>query len=86
MINADAVFGDPSRPRAYGRRWAPRARSRAAWRRASCTGVLPQRNLLKALILPEHVGNAVVFLASNQTPTTGATIPVYGGVLEAFPR
>jgi NAD(P)-dependent dehydrogenase (short-subunit alcohol dehydrogenase family) len=64
----------------------PRAREVARPGAGRAAGVLPQRNLLKALILPEHVGNAVVFLASNQTPTTGATIPVYGGVLEAFPR
>ena len=45
-----------------------------------------QRNLLKAAVTPEHVGNAVVFFASNLTPTTGATLPVDGGVAEAFPR
>jgi hypothetical protein len=27
-----------------------------------------------------------VFFATNQTPTTGATLPVDGGVPEAFPR
>jgi len=45
-----------------------------------------ERNLLKARITPDHVGNAVVFFATNQTPTTGATLPVDGGVAEAFPR
>ena len=45
-----------------------------------------QRNLLKATVTAEHVGNAVVFFATNQTPTTGATLPVDGGVAEAFPR
>ena len=45
-----------------------------------------QRNLLKARVTPEHVGNAVVFFASNLTPTTGATLPVDGGVPDAFPR
>ena len=44
------------------------------------------RNLLKARVLGHHVGNAVVFFASNQTPTTGATLPVDGGLSEAFPR
>jgi enoyl-[acyl-carrier-protein] reductase (NADH) len=41
---------------------------------------------LKAIVTPEHVGNAVVFFASNLTPTTGATLPVDGGVADAFPR
>ena len=86
MINADAVFGDAGRPSGLWQEVGPaRAKSR---------GLDPnelqefyrQRNLLKALVLPEHVGNAVVFLATNQTPTTGATLPVDGGVLEAFPR
>ena len=45
-----------------------------------------QRNLLKAEVLADHVGNAVVFFASEQTPTTGATLPVDGGIAAAFPR
>jgi hypothetical protein len=32
------------------------------------------------------VGHAVVFFASELTPTTGATLPVDGGIPEAFPR
>jgi enoyl-[acyl-carrier-protein] reductase (NADH) len=45
-----------------------------------------QRSLLKARVLAEHVGNAVVFFASELTPTTGATLPVDGGNPSAFPR
>jgi rhamnose utilization protein RhaD (predicted bifunctional aldolase and dehydrogenase)/NAD(P)-dependent dehydrogenase (short-subunit alcohol dehydrogenase family) len=44
------------------------------------------RNLLKARVLAEHVGNAVVFFATEQTPTTGAALPVDGGIPAAFPR
>jgi hypothetical protein len=32
------------------------------------------------------VGNAVVFFATDQTPTTGAALPVDGGIPAAFPR
>jgi rhamnose utilization protein RhaD (predicted bifunctional aldolase and dehydrogenase)/NAD(P)-dependent dehydrogenase (short-subunit alcohol dehydrogenase family) len=86
MINADAVFGDASRPSGLWQEVGPaRARSRGL-DPAELQEFYRQRNLLKALVTPEHVGNAVVFLASNQTPTTGATLPVDGGVLEAFPR
>jgi NAD(P)-dependent dehydrogenase (short-subunit alcohol dehydrogenase family) len=86
MINADAVFGDPKRPSGLWREVGPaRARSRGLDPNA-----LPEyyrnRNLLKAIVTPEHVGNAVVFFASNLTPTTGATLPVDGGVADAFPR
>ena len=45
-----------------------------------------QRNLLHATVTGEHVGNAVVFFASGLTPTTGAVLPVDGGVETAFPR
>jgi NAD(P)-dependent dehydrogenase (short-subunit alcohol dehydrogenase family) len=45
-----------------------------------------QRNLLKARVTAEHVARAVVFFVTRQTPTTGATIPVDGGLPEASPR
>jgi len=44
------------------------------------------RNLLKARITGRHVANAVLFLATRQTPTTGITIPVDGGLPDATPR
>jgi rhamnose utilization protein RhaD (predicted bifunctional aldolase and dehydrogenase)/NAD(P)-dependent dehydrogenase (short-subunit alcohol dehydrogenase family) len=44
------------------------------------------RNLLKAKITAEHVARAVVFFATRQTPTTGATLPVDGGLPDATPR
>ncbi len=44
------------------------------------------RNLLKTSISGTHVANAVLFFLSRQTPTTGATIPVDGGLPAATPR
>jgi NAD(P)-dependent dehydrogenase (short-subunit alcohol dehydrogenase family) len=44
------------------------------------------RNLLKAKITGRHVSNAVLFFATRQTPTTGVTIPVDGGLPDATPR
>jgi len=44
------------------------------------------RNLLKATVTGRHVGNAVLFFVTRQTPTTGATIPVDGGLPDATPR
>ena len=44
------------------------------------------RNLLKAAVTGRHVANAVLFFLSRQTPTTGATIPVDGGLADATPR
>ena len=46
-----------------------------------------QRNLLKTQVLAEDVAEMVLFLASARSAkTTGAMIPVDGGVREAFPR
>jgi NAD(P)-dependent dehydrogenase (short-subunit alcohol dehydrogenase family) len=44
------------------------------------------RNLLKAAVTGRHVANAVMFFITRQTPTTGATIPVDGGLPDATPR
>jgi NAD(P)-dependent dehydrogenase (short-subunit alcohol dehydrogenase family) len=44
------------------------------------------RNLLKVRVTAEHVANAVLFFAARETPTTGACLPVDGGLPEATPR
>ena len=44
------------------------------------------RNLLKAKVTGRHVANAVLFFVTRQSPTTGATIPVDGGLPDATPR
>jgi NAD(P)-dependent dehydrogenase (short-subunit alcohol dehydrogenase family) len=86
MINADAVFGDARRPSGLWQEVGPaRARSRGL-DPSELQDYYRQRNLLRATVTGDHVGNAVVFFASNLTPTTGATLPVDGGVPDAFPR
>lgn len=86
MINADAIFGDTDTPSGL---WATVGPERArSW--ALSEGDLPEyyrgRNLLKARVHGRHVGRAVVFFASHATPTTGATLPIDGGIVDAFPR
>ena len=44
------------------------------------------RNLLKVAVTGRDVANAVLFFLTRQTPTTGATIPVDGGLPAATPR
>ena len=44
------------------------------------------RNLLKISVTGRHVSNAVLFFVTHQTPTTGVTIPVDGGLPDATPR
>lgn len=46
-----------------------------------------KRNLLQVRVEPEDVAEAVLFLASPRSAkTTGAVLPVDGGLREAFPR
>ncbi|MFY9330000.1 MAG: bifunctional aldolase/short-chain dehydrogenase [Georgfuchsia sp.] len=86
MINPDAIFAEENIESGL---WATVGPDRAQ-SRGMKLDELPEyyrnRNLLRVRVRARHVGNAVVFLASNQTPTTGASIPVDGGVVEAFPR
>ena len=86
MVNPDAIFGDEE---VSSKLWDLVGEERMKSRGLDFEGLKEyyrQRNLLKARVLAEHVGNAVVFFATDQTPTTGATLPVDGGIPAAFPR
>ena len=86
MIAPDAIFGDAATPSGLWQTVGPdRAKSRNL-PPAELPGFYRDRTLLKAAVTGRHVGNAVVFFAGNQTPTTGATLPVDAGLPEAFPR
>jgi rhamnulose-1-phosphate aldolase/alcohol dehydrogenase len=86
MINADAVFGEPENPSGLWRDVGPaRARARGL-PEAELEGFYRKRSLLQRRVTAADVGRAVVFFASEQTPTTGAALPVDGGIPEAFPR
>ena len=86
MINADAIFDDHGVSSGL---WDVVGPDRMRSRNLDPEGLKEyyrERNLLKAEVLADHVGNAVVFFASSLTPTTGTTLPVDGGVAPAFPR
>ena len=86
MINPDAVFGDS---RISSKLWDLIGPDRMKSRGLDAEGLQEYyrtRNLLKQRVLAKHVGNAVVFFAGEQIPTTGATLPVDGGIPAAFPR
>ena len=86
MINADAIFDDSGVSSGL---WDVVGPERMRSRNLDPEGLKDyyrQRNLLKTTVHADHVGNAVVFFASEQTPTTGATLPVDGGIMAAFPR
>ncbi len=86
MINADGIFDDHGISSGL---WDVVGPDRMRSRNLDPEGLKAyyrDRNLLKTEVLADHVGNAVVFFASGLTPTTGATLPVDGGVAGAFPR
>jgi rhamnose utilization protein RhaD (predicted bifunctional aldolase and dehydrogenase)/NAD(P)-dependent dehydrogenase (short-subunit alcohol dehydrogenase family) len=86
MVAPDAVFSNGARKSGLWTEIGPE--------RMNARGLSPEgleeyyrnRNLLKARVTARHVANAVLFFVTRQTPTTGATIPVDGGLPDATPR
>lgn len=86
MVSPDAVFGEGERKSGL---WAEVGPSRMRARGLDEKGLeeyYRDRNLLKARVTASHVANAVLFFATRRTPTTGATIPVDGGLPDSTPR
>jgi NAD(P)-dependent dehydrogenase (short-subunit alcohol dehydrogenase family)/ribulose-5-phosphate 4-epimerase/fuculose-1-phosphate aldolase len=86
MINADAIFGSAENPSGLWQSVGPARAKARGLDPAQLEEFYRSRNLLKVRVTAEQVGRAVVFFASQQTPTTGAVLPVDGGLPEAFPR
>jgi len=86
MVAPDAVFSDGCRKSGLWQEVGPARMKARGLDEAGLEEYYRSRNLLKARVTAEHVANAVLFFASRQTPTTGATIPVDGGLPDATPR
>lgn len=86
MVAPDAIFSHGGRRSGL---WAEVGPERMRARGLDEEGLedyYRNRNLLKAKVTARHVANAVLFFATRQTPTTGATLPVDGGLPDATPR
>ena len=86
MVAPDAVFANAERPSGL---WAEVGPGRMKARGLDAEGLeayYQDRNLLKAKITAGHVARAVCFFLERPTPTTGATLPVDGGLPDATPR
>jgi NAD(P)-dependent dehydrogenase (short-subunit alcohol dehydrogenase family) len=86
MVAPDAVFSDGDLKSGL---WAEVGPDRMKARGLDEEGLeeyYRSRNLLKARVTARHVANAVLFFVTHQTPTTGATIPVDGGLPDSTPR
>ncbi|RIK95869.1 MAG: bifunctional aldolase/short-chain dehydrogenase [Proteobacteria bacterium] len=86
MVAPDAVFSDGARKSGLWQEVGPERMKARGLDERGLEEYYRERNLLKARVTAEHVANAVIFLATRQTPTTGATIPVDGGLPDATPR
>jgi NAD(P)-dependent dehydrogenase (short-subunit alcohol dehydrogenase family) len=86
MVAPDAVFSEGRRKSGLWQTVGPdRARARGL-NPDALEEFYRNRNLLKSRVTASHVAKAVLFFATHQTPTTGATIPVDGGLPDATPR
>jgi NAD(P)-dependent dehydrogenase (short-subunit alcohol dehydrogenase family) len=86
MVAPDAVFSHGQRKSGL---WAAVGPARMQARGLDEEGLeeyYRARNLLKVRVSAGDVARAVLFFATRQTPTTGATIPVDGGLPDSTPR
>ncbi len=86
MVAPDAVFSDGARKSGLWQEVGPGRMKARGLDEQGLEEYYRNRNLLKARVTADHVANAVLFFVTRQTPTTGATIPVDGGLPDAAPR
>jgi len=86
MVAPDAVFGEGKYKSGLWEEIGPDRMKARGLDEDGLQEYYQSRNLLKAKVTERHVSNAVLFFATRQTPTTGTTIPVDGGLPDATPR
>jgi NAD(P)-dependent dehydrogenase (short-subunit alcohol dehydrogenase family) len=86
MVAPDAVFSDGARKSGLWQEVGPGRMKARGLDEKGLEEFYQNRNLLKARVTADHVANAVLFFATRSTPTTGATLPVDGGLPDATPR
>ncbi len=86
MVAPDAVFSEGKYKSGLWEQIGPDRMKARGLNEKELQDYYRNRNLLKARVTGRHVSNAVLFFATRQTPTTGATIPVDGGLPDATPR
>jgi NAD(P)-dependent dehydrogenase (short-subunit alcohol dehydrogenase family) len=86
MVAPDAVFSDGARRSGLWQEVGPGRMQARGLDAQGLEDYYRDRNLLKARVTAAHVANAVLFFATRRTPTTGATLPVDGGLPDSTPR
>ncbi len=86
MVAPDAIFAHGERKSGLWEKIGPDRMKKRGLDEKGLEEYYQSRNLLQAKITANHVANAVLFFVTRQTPTTGATLPVDGGLPDAAPR
>ena len=86
MVSPDAVFSEGERKSGLWAEVGPDRMKARGLNEKELEEYYRNRNLLKAKVTASHVANAALFFCTRQTPTTGATLPVDGGLPDATPR
>jgi NAD(P)-dependent dehydrogenase (short-subunit alcohol dehydrogenase family) len=86
MVSPDAVFSHGAWRSGLWAEVGPGRMKARGLDEAGLEDYYQQRNLLKVKVTARHVANAVLYFATRESPTTGATIPVDGGLPDATPR
>jgi NAD(P)-dependent dehydrogenase (short-subunit alcohol dehydrogenase family) len=86
MVSPDAVFSHGTRKSGLWGEVGPDRMKARGLDEKGLEEYYHSRNLLKAKVTAAHVANAVLYFATRQSPTTGATIPVDGGLPDSTPR
>ncbi|KJR42854.1 rhamnulose-1-phosphate aldolase/alcohol dehydrogenase [Candidatus Magnetoovum chiemensis] len=86
MVSPDAVFSHGERKSGLWETVGPDRMKARGLDEKGLEDYYRDRNLLKTKVTAKDVGKAVLFFVTRQTPTTGATIPVDGGLPDATPR
>lgn len=86
MVSPDAVFSEGKRKSGLWAAVGPDRMQARGLNEKELEEYYRNRNLLKVKITASHVAHAALFFCTRQTPTTGATLPVDGGLPDATPR
>ncbi|SVC54934.1 uncharacterized protein METZ01_LOCUS307788 [marine metagenome] len=86
MVAPDAVFSHGERSSGLWDEVGPSRMKARGLEADELEDYYRDRNLLKVRVSADDVASGILFFLTRQTPTTGATLPIDGGLPDATPR
>ena len=86
MVAPDAVFSHGQRSSGLWDEVGPQRMQARGLNADELKDYYRDRNLLKVRISADQVASGILFFLTRQTPTTGVTLPIDGGLPDATPR